>query len=158
MNGLLISLRYKKCTFQLLIIEIYSIITLLWLSLQFLGEYYDIVGEPWPLVNHTLDEVSRCLANIDCVYCVGPPNGNAKWYVQSDNTKHIKQLILEQKAPVKRTLPKQSNDRRNILGELNGKNIKRKGPSSDYRNSDDQRVPSDDCFFVDNVAYRCVIG
>lgn len=96
-------------------------------------EYYDIVGEPWPMANRTIEEISTQLASIDCVYCVGPPNGTARWYVQSNNTKHIKLLILDQKIQMRGTRP-------------------RKIPK-DHRSSDDQRS-SDDCYFMDNVTYR----
>lgn len=68
------------------------------------------------------------------MYCVGGPNGSAKWFIQSSNSKHITEFIQQQK-------PTQS---------------KRQYLPNQQLFDNPMQFNDIDCFFEDNLVYRWI--
>lgn len=79
-----------------------------------------------PFMSETPEEICNYLSKIEGVYCINP-GANSRWYVRSENTEHISELILKQKQP--RQIQYRSFECKNTLN-------------------------MSDCFFKDNIKYK----
>lgn len=107
-------------------------VTLIVISIE--DDYEEVTGE-------SLLDPHTTLNTIDSVYCDVYSNGQPKWFVKSDNIKHLTKMILEQRPPKEQQHQQQQHQQQ-----------QQRQPKPQHVLND--TIISNDCFFKDNVIYK----
>lgn len=113
-----------------------------------LADISDLCGYDYKIFNKDFNEISEFLCSIDGVYCRKSLTGCYLWYVDTQNSKHIIDMIKEQKPPKERAPRMNAPPDNNIYME----NARRYGKSNlmqkKFYNS------TNSCYFKDNHQYK----